>query len=128
MTGTLKTTPAGGVYGVYTSPVPRRSAGKPGVVNFSKSDLFRAIGDFGELTAGMIRQTYPAASQHATCNEASSHLGCSPDTVERILRGQTKAPDARLLFAILADFPTRRQRPFELGGGFFINIGSEVAN
>ncbi len=86
------------------------------------------VSDYAGLCAGLIRETFPAPSQHQTCLAAARMTGASPDTFDRILTGLTKSPDARLMMVVMAIRAQQTgKRQFDLGGGFAIRliIGSE---
>lgn len=80
------------------------------------------VADYASRCAALIRETFPARSQHQTCLAASRMIGASLDTVERILLGLTKSPDARLMLAVMAVRATRDPRPFDLGNGFAVRV------
>jgi len=98
---------------------PRKSAD---IVTFPKTKLPALVEDFGKAAARLIWATFDGRSQYAVCLAAAQALGTSPDTIERLLNGVTKAPDARMMFACLAIYQSRHGKPFDIGGGFAIHI------
>ena len=83
------------------------------------------MSDYADRCAALIRETFPAPSQHQMCVAASRHTGASPDTFDRILNGLTKSPDARLMLCVAAIHQARSGRPFNLGGGFAVRLTME---
>lgn len=71
------------------------------IVAFPKA-TFPAVSDYAKRCAALIRETFPAPSQHQMCIAAARMTGASPDTFDRILAGQTKSPDAKLMLTVLA--------------------------
>ena len=100
---------------------PRTSAEK---IDFPRKKL-PPVADYAALCAGLIRETFPAPSQHQMCLAAARMTGSSPDTFERILTGMTKSPDAKLMLAVMAIRAATGKRQFDLGGGFAIRIVME---
>ena len=80
------------------------------------------IADYAERCAALIRETFPAPSQHQTCLAAARVTGTSHDTFDRILSGITKSPDARLMLVVMAIRAARDPRPFDLGNGFAVRV------
>ena len=80
------------------------------------------IADYAERCSALIRETFPAPSQHQTCMAAARATGASPDTLDRILSGITKSPDARLMLVVMAIRAARDPRPFDLGNGFAVRV------
>lgn len=81
-----------------------------------------AVADYAARCAELIRETFPAQSQHQTCLAAARMTGASPDTIDRIICGLTKSPDARLMLVIMAIRQARDGKPFDLGDGFAVRI------
>lgn len=80
------------------------------------------VADYAARCAALIRETFPARSQHQTCIDAARMTGTSPDTIERILNGLTKSPDARLMIAVMGVRAATGKGDFALGNGFAIRI------
>ena len=51
-----------------------------------------------------IRMAFPARSMNEMCEDAAPLLGVSPDTVERLFRGNTNKLDVAVVCAIAARF------------------------
>lgn len=85
------------------------------------------VADYAKRCAALIRETFPAPSQHQTCLAAARMTGACPDTFNRILSGITKSPDARLMLCVMAIRAARDPRPFDLGNGFAVRITMEAA-
>ena len=83
--------------------------GQDGMEGFPKSGEIVAlpkaklpmVPNIGREFARMIERTFPAASRHQTCVMAAQATGASLNTIERILSGATKSPDARLMWAVM---------------------------
>lgn len=90
-------------------------------IDFPKKKL-PPVPDYAGLCAGLIRETFPAPSQHQTCLLAAQMTGASPDTIDRILSGLTKSPDAKLMLAVMAIRAAMGKRTFDLGNGFSIRL------
>lgn len=84
------------------------------------------VSDYADRCAALIRETFPAPSQHRICLRAAQMTGACPDTFDRILTGQTKSPDARLMLVILAIRAATDPRPFDLGNGFALRVTMET--
>lgn len=91
------------------------------IISYPKRKL-PSVADYAGLCAGLIRETFPAPSQHQTCINAAHMTGASPDTIDRILSGPTKSPDAKLMLAVMAIRAAMGKRTFDLGNGFSIRI------
>lgn len=92
------------------------------IARFPKARLPVTVEDFGAACSRLVRLTFPGPSQHAMACDAARHLGCSPDTIERILSRSTAHPDLRLMFACLAIYQSRTGNGFPIGGGFEVRI------
>jgi hypothetical protein len=92
------------------------------IATFPKAKLPAAVEDFGRSCAKLLWATFPARSQNAVCEAASLSLGVSPDTIARILNGDTKHPDPRVMFACLAIYQSKTGKAWPIGGGFEIRI------
>lgn len=105
-------------------PSPRKSAQKSGagIATFPRARLPAQIEDFGIACAKLIQMTFPGPSRHAVCLQAAAHLGCCPDTIERILSGATRQIDPRVMFLCLGIYQTRTGRAFPIGGGYEVRI------
>jgi hypothetical protein len=77
---------------------------------------------FGHAAGQMIRDCFWSRSQHRTAIVASQALGASPDTIDRIIGGDTNRIDAQLLFRCLAVYQDKFGRPFPFRGGLGIAI------
>lgn len=86
------------------------------------------VADYAKRCAALIRETFPAPSQHQTCLAAARMTGASPDTFDRILSGITKSPDARLMLVVMAIRAARDPRPFNLGNGFAVRVTMEASD
>lgn len=84
------------------------------------------VADYAARCAALIRETFPAPSQHQTCLAAARATGACPDTFDRVLSGITKSPDARLMLVVMAIRATRDPRPFNLGNGFAVRVTMET--
>ena len=104
-----------------TPALPRKTAD---IVSIGKTKL-PPVADYAARCAALIRETFPAPSQHQMCIAAARHTGASIDTVDRILSGLTKSPDARLMLIVMCIRQSRDPRPFHLGGGFAVRITHE---
>lgn len=91
------------------------------LVTYPKA-TFPAVADYAKRCAALIRETFPAPSQHQMCIAAARMTGASPDTFDRILAGDTKSPDARLMLTILAIRAATGKGDFPLGDGFSVRI------
>lgn len=80
------------------------------------------VADYAKRCAYLIRDTFPAQSQHQTCIAAARMTGASPDTFDRILSGLTKSPDAKLMLVVMAIRAATDPRPFDLGNGFAVRV------
>jgi hypothetical protein len=97
------------------------------IARFPKSRLPDLIEDFGASSAKLIAMTFPGPSRNAVCLMAARHLGCSPDTVERILSGAVRQIDPRVMFLCLGIYQSRTGCAFPIGGGYEVRI-SQVGN
>lgn len=91
------------------------------LVTFPKA-TFPAVSDYAKRCAVLIRETFPAPSQHQMCIAAARMTGASPDTFDRILAGLTKSPDAKLMLTVLAIRAATGKGDFPLGNGFSVRI------
>lgn len=91
------------------------------IVRFQKCKL-PPVADYAARCAALIRETFPAPSQHQMCLAAARMTGGSPDTFDRILSGLTKSPDARLMLVVMAIRAAKDPRPFSLGNGFAVRL------
>lgn len=80
------------------------------------------VADYAKRCADLIREVFPAQSQHQTCIAAARMTGASPDTFDRILSGLTKSPDAKLMLVVMAIRAATDPRPFDLGNGFAVRV------
>lgn len=99
--------------------LPRKSAE---IVAFPRVALPLPEQDFVAALGRMIRVAFPGPSQHAVALAAARVLGCSPDTVERILQGATSRVDGRLAFAVLTVWSARNPGGFDLGHGLAVRV------
>lgn len=81
-----------------------------------------AVLPFGEAAGEMIRATFWTHSQKRTAQVASAAVGASPDTLERIIAGETTRIDAQLLFRVLGAYQVKFGKPYAFGGGLGIAI------
>ena len=91
------------------------------IVTLAKAKL-PAVSDYAKRCAALIRETFPAPSQHQMCIAAARMTGASPDTFDRILAGLTKSPDAKLMLTVLAIRAATGKGDFPLGNGFSVRI------
>lgn len=84
------------------------------IVTLAKAKL-PVVPDYAKRCAALIRETFPAPSQHQMCIAAARMTGASPDTFDRIL-------------TVLAIRVATGKGDFPLGNGFSVRIilgGSE---
>lgn len=94
------------------------------IVSIGKT-ILPPVADYADRCAALIRETFPASSQHQMCLDAARYCGASPDTFDRILNGLPMSPDARLMLCVAAIHQARSGRPFNLGGGFAVRLTME---
>lgn len=100
---------------------PKQSGKTAEIVTFPKA-TFPAVSDYAKRCAALIRETFPAPSQHQMCIAAARMTGASPDTFDRILAGLTKSPDAKLMLTVLAIRAATGKGDFPLGNGFSVRV------
>lgn len=106
----------------YAQPATAQRRKSAEIAKFPGTRLPEPVEDFGKSCARLLWIAFPGPSQNAVSEAAAMALGCSPDTIDRILGGRTKRPDPRLMFAALAIYQSRTGDGFPIGGGFEIRI------
>ena len=81
-----------------------------------------AVLPFGDAAKGMIEAAFQGTSRNATANAAADFLGSSPDTLTRILGGDTAKIDGGLMMQGLVAFQKEFDSPCPIGGGLGIAI------
>lgn len=77
------------------TPEPFRKSAE--IVRSARLRLAEARDVLRSHAAEVIYGAFPAASRHQTCLNAASACGTSPDTILRLIEGETAAPDALIL-------------------------------
>lgn len=108
---------------MVNAPEPRNTAE---IVKLPRPQL-PPVADYAARCAALIRETFPARSQHQMCIEASRMTGASPDTFDRILSGLTKSPDARLMLTVMAIRAATGKADFPLGNGLAVRIVADAS-
>lgn len=91
------------------------------IVSYPKRKL-PPVADYAKLCKGLIEETFWDRSQHRICLNAAMATGEPVATFCRILSGETKSPDAKLMLAVMAIRAAMGKRTFDLGNGFAIRI------
>lgn len=117
---------AEGRFGSSVSPSFTKVNGKPfsetaEICRFPKRKL-PPVADYAKLCKGLIDETFAAQSQHQVCVKASMATGEPVATFYRILSGETKSPDAKLMLAVMTIRAAMGKRTFDLGNGFSIRV------
>ncbi len=89
------------------TPAFRKSAEK---LTHPKLNLSEARATLRRHAKEVIYGAYPAASRHQTCMDAARACGTSPDTILRLLEGDTAAPDVLVLAYCAARYRDRTGR------------------
>ena len=107
-----------------------RSCRNPSTEQFCKTEEIRSfpkkkfppVADYARRCKLLLEETWPERSQHQTCVKASQETGEPISTFYRIMAGETKSPDARLMLLVLSIRARRNPAPFNLGNGFAVRI------
>lgn len=97
------------------------------IVRLPKAMLPIPVDDFGASCRKLIEATFSGPSRWDMCETAARHLGCDPKTILRIVTGDTKHPDPRLMFLCLGIYQTKTGKAWPIGGGFEIRITQTAA-
>ena len=77
---------------------------------------------FERAVADLFHATFPGPSRHAQACAAAQALGISTDTATRILAGETRRIDARIVFPVLFLYQQRFGRAFPFGAGLVVAL------
>ena len=103
---------------VNAEPLPKSGQ----IAALPKAKLPELVDDFGQSCRRLIAATFSGPSRWDMCETAARHLGCDPKTILRIVTGDTKHPDPRLMFLCLGIYQTKTGKAWPIGGGFEIRI------
>lgn len=84
-------------HGYGVNPKPERFGKVAEIVRSARLHLAEARDVLRSHAAEVIYGAFPAASRHQTCLTAARACGTSPDTILRLIEGETAAPDALIL-------------------------------